>query len=156
MAPEPTRDADEIAAWLALVEAQGYLYSVLDRELQEACGLELAKYEVLAHLADQPDWRLRMSDLAARCGLSPSGITRRLDPMERDKLLKRETAPGDRRGVVAVLTKKGYSKLLRAAPVHIAGVRQHVLDILDEDELVLVFKALNRVVESIRQDDVAL
>ena len=83
---------------------------VLDSELQAEHGLSLGEYEVLVHLSEEPEHSLRMTDLAGRLHLSPSGITRRIDGLERAGLVERRQCPSDRRGSNAVLTDEGLRR----------------------------------------------
>jgi DNA-binding MarR family transcriptional regulator len=135
----------ELDAWRSFLRAHAKVTRVLDAELAAECDLPLGSYEVLLHLNEAPDRRLRMTDLADRVVLSRSGLTRLVDRLERDALIRRESCPSDARGTNAVLTDAGYERLRAAAPVHLRGVREHLLDLLTEDELAVVAAAFGRV-----------
>jgi DNA-binding MarR family transcriptional regulator len=128
-------DGDELAAWGGLLRAHARLTKALDVDLVSAHGLPLTSYEVLLHLADSPDGRLRMSELADSVLLSRSGLTRLVDRLERQDLLRRESCPSDRRGAYAVITQRGRELFDRARSTHLDGVRRRFLDHLSEDEL---------------------
>ena len=96
--PARLLDAEELAAWRGMLRTHARLTKALDVELVSAHGLPLTSYEVLLHLADSPDGRLRMSELADSVLLSRSGLTRLVDRLERQGLLGRESCPNDRRG----------------------------------------------------------
>ena len=128
-------DDTEMDAWRALIETTSRLLAVLDDELNHSHGLSLADYEVLLHLAAAPDERMRMTELADRVLVSRSGLTRRVDGLERRKLVRREACPSDRRGANAVLTKEGRKALERAAPTHVDGVRRHFFDHLSPRQI---------------------
>ena len=68
--------------WRALITVTTGLLGALDGELQSEHGLSLGEYEVLVHLSEEPEHSLRMTDLAGRLHLSPSGITRRIDGLD--------------------------------------------------------------------------
>ena len=89
------------------------MLAALDGELQAEHGLSLGEYEVLVHLSEAPEHSLRMTDLAGRLRLSPSGITRRIDGLVRAGLVERRQCPSDRRGSNAVLTDEGLRRLTR-------------------------------------------
>lgn len=148
----PTRSAPlshvEMDAWRSFLRAHAKVTRVLDAELSAECGLSLGTYEVLIHLNEAQDRRLRMTELADRVLLSRSGLTRLVDRMEREGLLRRESCPSDLRGTNAVLTDEGYERLRAAAPTHLRGVREHVVDRLTEDELATLAEALGRLVDS--------
>lgn len=138
-------DEVEMAAWRALVCAFSELTAALDGELQAEHGLSLADYEVLAHLSEAPDRRLRMTELAERLHLSPSGLTRRLDGLVGAGLVARDRCAADRRGSFAVLTDPGRRRLEAAAPTHVEGVRRHLVDRLSRGQLTELASALQAV-----------
>ena len=132
----------EMQAWRALIQVTTGVLGALDGELQAEHGLSLGEYEVLVHLSEEPESSLRMTDLASRLRLSPSGITRRIDGLERAGLVERRRCPSDRRGSNAVLTAAGLERLKAAAPTHVRGVRAHFIDQLSEKEIANVAAAL--------------
>jgi DNA-binding MarR family transcriptional regulator len=83
-----------------------------------------------------------MTDLASRLHLSPSGITRRIDGLERAGMVERRQCPSDRRGSNAVLTDEGLRRLTAAAPTHVRGVRAHFIDQLTGKEIAALASAL--------------
>src|SRR3954452_8223853 len=101
----------ELGAWRGLLRAHATMVKALDAELLADHGLALTSYEVLMHLADAPDGRMRMHDLAASVLLSRSGLTRLCDRLERDDLIARKACDSDARGALAVLTDVGRRKL---------------------------------------------
>jgi DNA-binding MarR family transcriptional regulator len=146
MAP-PVRWLDEAEerAWRGLITTTYGLLAALDRELQDEHGLSLAEYEVLSVVSESDEQRIRMSDLAAHLHLSPSGLTRRIDALVRRGLVGREPCPEDRRGSYAVLTPDGWDLLRRAAPTHVRGVREHLVDRLTPRQLANVAAAFDAV-----------
>lgn len=142
--PSPLTDV-EMDAWRSFLRAHAKVTRVLDAELIAECELPLGSYEVLLHLNEAPDRRLRMTELAERVLLSRSGLTRLVDRMEREGLIRRESCLSDLRGTNAVLTDAGYERLRSAAPVHLRGVREHIVDLLTREELEVLATALGRV-----------
>ena len=137
----------EMEAWQAFLRASIRLMERLDAELT-GHGISLADYEILVHLSAEPTGELRMTELAARTLVSRSGLTRRLDRLVESGLVERRSCPTDRRGVYAVLTPAGRSRLEQSAPTHVEGVRQHFLSQIDGQDLETFTKSLNAVVES--------
>jgi DNA-binding MarR family transcriptional regulator len=127
--------ASELGAWRGLLRVHAGLLRALDAELDAAHGIPISSYEVLIHLADAPEGKMRMRDLADAALLSRSGLTRLVDRLERDGLLARESCKSDARGAFAVLTPAGRDMLAAARGTHLAGVRRHFLDHLAADEL---------------------
>jgi DNA-binding MarR family transcriptional regulator len=118
-----------------MVAVHARLISRLDGELQAEHGISLRDYEVLVQLSEADGSALRMTELAERLFVSPSGLTRRLDGMVRAGLVKRQACVNDRRGTLAVLSDAGWSVLENAAPTHVAAVRRYVFDPLDAPQI---------------------
>jgi DNA-binding MarR family transcriptional regulator len=125
----------ELAAWRGLLRVHASLLRTLDAELVAANGITLRSYEVLLYLRDAPRARLRMTDLSASVLLSASGVSRLVDRLERDDLVRRERCTEDARGYWAVLTAAGRRKLAEARPTHLAGVRRLFLAHFGERDL---------------------
>ncbi len=142
---------EEIAAWLGFMGAVEPLRAALDADLQRH-GLTLGDYEVLAFLSEAPGRRLRMSDLANRLRLSPSGLTRRIDGLVSLGYVDRVACAEDRRVMYAALTDTGMDYLRRVAPDHVASVRRHFLDGLDADELATIAAVFGRIRSRLRDD----
>ncbi len=136
---------DEQQAWRVLVATTLGLLATLDNELQATHALSLGEYEVLVLLSEAPERALRMTDLAGRLHLSPSGITRRIDGLVRSGLVQRQQCPSDRRGSYAVLTDAGMERLEEAAPTHVHGVRTHFIDRCNAEQLAALRSALSMV-----------
>jgi DNA-binding MarR family transcriptional regulator len=128
-------DREELGAWRGLLRVHAGMTKALDAELVREHGLPLSSYEVLLFLADAPDGRLRMSELAEGVLLSRSGLTRLVDRMERDGLLRRERCEDDARGYHALITDKGRELFGRARRTHLDGVRERFLSHLSTEEL---------------------
>ena len=126
---------EELGAWRGLLRVHAGMTKALDAELVREHGLPLSSYEVLLFLADAPDGRLRMSELADGVLLSRSGLTRLVDRMERDGLLRRERCEDDARGYYAIITDAGRELFQRARATHLDGVRELFLSRLSAAEL---------------------
>lgn len=125
----------DLAAWRGLLRVHAHLSRALDAELVAAHGLPLSSYEVLLTLAESEDGSMRMSRLADSVLLSRSGLTRLVDRLERDGLLRRRACPSDARGQLAVITPSGRELFARARRTHLAGVRTRFVDRLGVDDL---------------------
>ncbi|HEY3020378.1 MAG TPA: MarR family transcriptional regulator [Solirubrobacteraceae bacterium] len=125
----------ELRAWRGLLRVHARLVKALDAELESTHGLGVTSYEVLMYLADSPEARMRMHDLAASVLLSRSGLTRLADRLEREGLIERKACESDARGAFAVLTAAGRAKLTAARRTHLDGVRRHFCEHLSDAEL---------------------
>jgi DNA-binding MarR family transcriptional regulator len=128
-------DAEELGAWRGLLRTHSALTKALDAELVRVHGLPLSSYEVLLFLADSPDGQMRMSELADGVLLSRSGLTRLVDRMQREGLLRRERCEDDARGWFAAITPKGRELFTRARKTHLDGVRERFLSHFTREEL---------------------
>ncbi|UPK69086.1 MarR family winged helix-turn-helix transcriptional regulator [Chitinophaga filiformis] len=70
-------------------------------------GIGFSDFMILYLLQQAPGERLRRTDLAEKVGLTASGITRMLLPMEKTGLVSRESSERDARVSYAVLTPAG-------------------------------------------------
>ena len=135
----------ELRAWRGLLRVHSRLVKALDTELENEHGLAVTSYEVLMYLADSPEGRMRMHDLASSVLLSRSGLTRLIDRLERDGLVARKSCAHDARGAFAVLTDAGREKLAQARVTHMAGVRRLFLSQFSESDLELLSEMWERV-----------
>jgi DNA-binding MarR family transcriptional regulator len=125
----------EDRAWRAFLLATQLLMDRLDRELQEASGIPHAYFAILVVLSEQPERSLRMTEIADRLRFSKSRLTHAIGRLEERGWVERAACPSDRRGAYAVLTEAGLSALAAMAPIHVAGVRRHLLDRLSDEQV---------------------
>ena len=121
---------------------------VLDADLERDQRMSLSEYSALRHLSEAPHRRMRMSELAAACDMSLSGMTRLAGKLQSVGFLERIRCERDARGLEAVLTDAGLARLQRAWPAHLASVRRHIFDHLSELDMCRLARALNAIVES--------
>ena len=132
-------------AWRSLLRAHATLMRRLDADLERETGLALADFDVLAQLA-AAHGELRMTELADRALISRSGMTRRVARLVDEGLVRRDRAGADARGVVVALTDAGIARLAETAPVHARGISTLFVAHLDDQELALLERALNKVI----------
>ncbi|MCL3776955.1 MULTISPECIES: MarR family transcriptional regulator [unclassified Actinomyces] len=121
-------DTEEMAAWRAFLSASLGVTARLNHELEASAGISLHEYEILVRLSEAEGMSMRMSALADRVSHSRSRLTHTVGRLEKEGYVRRGSCPSDRRGVVAELTEDGLAFLRRTAPLHLAGVRRHVID----------------------------
>jgi len=126
---------DELAAWHGMLTVYTRVMRDLDRNLLASHQISVREFDVLITLFNAADFRLRMSDLAQRVMLSPSGLTRLVERLERSHLVERQTDPADARSFRAVLSELGAQRLEEARSTHNAVIRAHLTDRLNEVEL---------------------
>ncbi|MFT7131224.1 MAG: DNA-binding MarR family transcriptional regulator [Gammaproteobacteria bacterium] len=86
-------------------------------------GISFTEFLVMSHLQSAANETMRRIDLAESIGLSASGVTRLLMPMEKIGLVKKEVNPRDARVSLVKLTKGGKKAFVNAAlsVAHAAG-----------------------------------
>ncbi|MGZ4269489.1 MAG: MarR family winged helix-turn-helix transcriptional regulator [Solirubrobacteraceae bacterium] len=112
----------DLATWRAFLTAHARITRRINRDLLAAGLPDLSWYDALWALHEAPGRRLRVSELADAVVLSPTGMSRFADRLERDGLVRREAVPGDRRALHVVLTGDGLALLRRMWPVYSAGI----------------------------------
>lgn len=132
------------------METHSTVVKYLERRMQEQHGLPLAWWDVLQQLADGPEGRLRMGDLADSVLLTRSGITRLVDRMIVAGLVAREPCPGDRRGYYAVITQLGRDTIEKVGPDHSKDAWEIFLGHITEEEADVLGKVFNRVLTASR------
>jgi DNA-binding MarR family transcriptional regulator len=118
---------DEGAASEGFLRAHSTIMRALSAELEQADRMSMSSYDVLIHLARAPKRRLRMAELAEAVVLSPSGLTRLVERLEREGLVARIKSTDDARGAYATLTDLGRARLRKATRSHLTGIRHHFL-----------------------------
>lgn len=132
--PRPLNDEEE-ATFRALMRVLVVLPRALDADLVREQHISLSEYVALMHLSEASDRKMRMSELAAACDLSLSGMTRIISRLEGEGFVDRIRCSQDARGSNAVLTDRGFARLQQAYPTHLASVRRHVIDHLQGIDL---------------------
>jgi DNA-binding MarR family transcriptional regulator len=138
-------DADQQGSWRAFAVGVTLLLDRLDADLQRAFGLSLTEYEILVRLSERPRGSMRMAQLADALAHSRSRVTHTVARMQKAGLVDRSTFPEDGRGIVCTLTDRGHDLLVEAAPVHVHGVRDYLVDLASRDD----FTALGRVMNAV-------
>ena len=142
---DPVPGRRGLGAWRSLLRAHATLMRRLDTDLEGETGLALADFDVLAQLAEAHG-ELRMTELADRALISRSGMSRRVARLADQGLVHRDKAGTDGRGVVVALTEAGIARLAETAPVHVRGISKLFVARLDDQELALLERALNKVI----------
>jgi DNA-binding MarR family transcriptional regulator len=134
-----------LEAWRVFLEAHATLMRQLQTDLVNKTGLDLNDFDVISQLA-QAGGALRMTELAGRAFSSRSGLTRRIDGLVNEGLVRRTTADGDARGVVVTLTDAGAARVSETVPVHLRRVADMFMAKLDDQELAVLESALKKLI----------
>jgi DNA-binding MarR family transcriptional regulator len=128
-------NAQEKRAWFAFVGAYELLNRRMDQQLKRDFGLSHLQYVILARLSGAEDRELRMTELAGLVNNTKSGLTYQVGQLEQAGLVRRRNCEYDVRAVYAYLTDEGMALLERAAPGHVALVRELLIDVLTPEQL---------------------
>jgi len=112
-----TKITTEQTLALAFAAAWNRLERRLDSSLGAIRGISLAEYRLLRALGDAPGSQASRVDLAQAVGLTPSGVTRALRPMEKLSIVSTVKSKRDARLAIAALTPAGRELLDDASGV---------------------------------------
>ena len=135
----------ELRAWQAFLHAHHRVTRTLDAELRAEHGVSFGDYDVLLRLARGPRQGLRMSQLAQRVMLSPSGLTRLVDRLVSEGFVQRDRDQDDARVMLVRLTHRGRQMLRAAAATHLRGIREHFVGTLSSAKLRTLAAALETI-----------
>ncbi len=142
-------ETDRITLIGLIFETASGLRHNLSETVECEIGVGGQSFEIMLRLLRTPSHRLRMADLAAQTGLSPSGLSRAVDKLTQAGHLKREDCANDRRGAYATLTQLGIEHAEIALIKHKQDIDNLLCGVMrpqEEDKLVkLLTKIRDRV-----------
>lgn len=155
IASMPDRSVDSAAkpsppatrAWIRLMRAQRLVLAAIEQDLKAAGLPPLGWYDVLLELVRADDGKLRPYEIEERTLLAQHNLSRLLDRMEKDDLVRREAFADDRRGQWVVVTEAGRAMQLRMWSVYGAAIHKHLGEKLDDaraDQLAELLAVLSR------------
>jgi DNA-binding MarR family transcriptional regulator len=132
-------------AWGALTRTHAAIVARLQEALAAADLPPLPWYEVLASVAETPEQRMRMGDLAEALVISRGGLTKLVDRLVKAGLLERTFCETDRRISYATLRPAGREMLEEMRPVVVAELRVAFAANLSDAQARDLREALDRV-----------
>src|SRR3954451_22272253 len=131
--------------WRGWVVLNAELNAALQRQMQAEAGLSMSDDEVLVHLTDAPEGRVRVTELATLLQWERSRLSHHVTRMEGRGLVERVDCADDARGAFVAITEAGRSANAQAAPGHVRAVRRLFFDALDPDEAAELGRLLDKV-----------
>lgn len=122
-------------AWGGFLNTYAYIYRIVEEDLQSHSQLTHIEFEILLRLSRAEKQQMRIQYLAAHSLLTRSGTSRAIARLEKAGFVVREEASEDRRGAYAVLTKEGAKRFQKSVQPHMIFVKEHFLDLFNEQEL---------------------
>ena len=138
-------DKDKTDTWRLFLETFALVMRNLERRIKEDQAIPATWFDVLLHLHEAPENRLRIGELAGSLVLTPSNATRLFDRLEQAGYLRREATPEDRRGAYIVMTQEGQAAFMRTLPGNRSRVEEVFLKHLNTKDFQDLYRALSRV-----------
>jgi len=132
-------------AWIALVQTHAALTGRVQEALAASDFPPLPWYEVLSKLADEPEERMKMGDLAEALVITRGGLTKLVDRLVKAGLLERTFCETDRRVSYATLLPAGRELFEEMRPLVITELRATFSANLSVEEADAMRQSLERV-----------
>ena len=146
-------DTREERAWRSLHFMQARIEGEVARRLASDAGLSYPDYLVLTALADRPDGRARVFELAAKLGWEKSRLSHHIGRMTDRELVTKEKCDSDRRGSWVAITTRGRRAITAAAPSHAEAIRCLFADRLTPRQLDAIAAAAESVLAALDEPD---
>ena len=141
----PWLSDQEAHVWRGWLRLNAELSAMLAREMQDDAGLSMSDFAVLVHLTDNPEGRVRVTDLARLLLWERSRVSHHVTRMERRGLAERTECAEDGRGAFVAVTPAGRAAIEQAAPGHVRAVRRLLFDALSSEEVARLGTVVDKV-----------
>jgi DNA-binding MarR family transcriptional regulator len=148
--------AEQERVWRRWVRLNARLSATLHKELHDDAGLSMPDYEVLVHLTDTPEGRVRVTDLARLLQWERSRVSHHVTRMESRRLVQRVECAEDGRGAFVMITPQGHAAIEQAAPGHVNTVRRLVFDALNPQEIHALATIIDKLLAQLDNQDEGL
>jgi DNA-binding MarR family transcriptional regulator len=145
--------ADEERLWRRWLLLNSRLAATLQREMQDDAGLSNSDFEVLVNLTDNPQGRLRVTDLATQMLWERSRLSHHVTRMERRGMVQRVECAEDGRGAFVAITPEGRTAIEGAAPGHVEAVRRLVFDVLRDEDATRLGTIVDQLLDRLDSDE---
>ena len=135
--------SNKLDCLLQLYSLQTQLQKTIDRHLS-LHGISLSEFFILYYLDSSDTKTMRRIDLAEHVGLSASGITRALNPLEKIGLVEKEINPRDARVSLVKLSKTG-EKLFKDTFLTMMSSSESLLANLNNEEVSTLLSMLKKI-----------
>jgi DNA-binding MarR family transcriptional regulator len=134
-------------AWARLIRARETVVAAVERDLKAAGLPPLAWYDVLLELSRAKQGRLRPVEIERETLLAQYNLSRLLDRLEKEGLIRREPCEDDARGQWVIITEKGRAAQARTWKVYARSIQQHMAEKLDERSAAALAALLGRLID---------
>ena len=115
-------------AWILLIRAQQVLLGRVETMLKKAGLPPLSWYDVLLELSRDPDSGLRQYEIGERVLLNKHNLSRLIDRLEGDGLVKRQVCDMDGRGNIVKIAKQGLRLKQQMWPVYAKAIQELIAE----------------------------
>jgi DNA-binding MarR family transcriptional regulator len=116
---------ESITAWARLIRTQRVLLERVEADLKTAELPPLAWYDVLLEVNRPAEGRIRQYEIGEKVLLSKYNVSRLVDRLEEEKLVRRTACEEDGRGSVVEITPAGKALLRRMWPVYARAIERY-------------------------------
>lgn len=136
-------------AWIQLIKAQQLLINDIESKLKIAKLPPLAWYDVLLELSRDPENGIRQYEIGERILLNKHNLSRLIDRLEKERLLKREACNIDGRGNVIMITKKGLALKQKIWPIYADAIEFLIAKPLTDIQVKLLSELLSDLIANV-------
>ncbi|RLY94201.1 MarR family transcriptional regulator [Kocuria tytonicola] len=151
--PTPWLSPAEEDVWRSFLRLTRGMERAVDRQLQRDSELSGSEYEILVPLSESTTGELPSRELLRGLRWERSRLSHMLSRMERRGMIRRSPSPTDARGLVVGITEHGREAIGRAAPAHLAMVREAFMDQLSEEERTALLSITRKVMPRLERMD---
>lgn len=137
-------DQATIRVWARLLRTQSQLLRSVKGALDAAGQPPLAWYDVLLELHRDRDSGLRQFEIGERVLLPKHNLSRLIDRLQREGLVRRQSCPEDGRGNVVRITDAGEALLRKMWPVYGGAIQDRFGSRLTADEIQVLGEILGK------------
>jgi DNA-binding MarR family transcriptional regulator len=134
-------------AWILLIRAQQVLLGQVEAALKAAGMPPLSWYDVLLELSRNPDTGLRQYEIGERVLLNKHNLSRLIDRLESDGLVKRQACDVDGRGNIVKITRKGAQLKQEMWPVYAQAIQELIAEPLTATQVRSLAEIMNVLLE---------
>ena len=145
MKKEPSKEMTQ--AWIQLHRAHRQLLETVEISLKDKGLPPLDWYDVLLELQREKSAGLRQYEIGEKVLLNKHNLSRLIDRLEKNQLLKRYACAEDGRGNKIKITAKGEEVLKQVWPVYGQSLQENFGTKLKAKELMELSRILGKVLE---------
>lgn len=134
-------------AWIMFIRAQQVLLGRTESALKAAGLPPLSWYDVLLELSRDPDSGLRQYEIGERVLLNKHNLSRLIDRLENDGLVKRQACDIDGRGNIVKITRKGLQLKQAMWPVYAKAIQEFFAESLTTTQIRSLTEIMNTLLE---------